>query len=345
MLKRTGYSIWTACLAILLATCLLPAGAQQAPASDSGPAEPQLKLSPQKQLEKFEPAANEEYQLGPGDEISLDFPGRPELSSKHVVGPDGRITLPLAGALTVADLTREQVAETIAKALSAYYTNPVVTVRIDKYGSNRVLILGNVQHPGVLYFDETPTLLDVIARGGLMTTTSSAPNRSAGAPPAVMDGIPERCMIYRGKEQVVQVDLRLLLTSGNPLANLRLRRNDIVFVPAQQELYVSVLGEVKNPGAIPLRPDSTLATILSEAGGPGEGAGNSPNIQIIQPSTGKQTTVSMKNLMSLSTTHEITLHPGDMIFVPKSGFYKATWVLQRLSPIATMVALGALIAP
>jgi polysaccharide export outer membrane protein len=45
----------------------------------------QLKLSPTKALQKFEPAADEEYSLGAGDEISLDFPGHPELSGKRVV--------------------------------------------------------------------------------------------------------------------------------------------------------------------------------------------------------------------------------------------------------------------
>ena len=75
--------------------------AQTSTAGDAAASTPQLKQSPMKTLQNFEPAENEEYELGPGDEISLDFPGRPELSGKRVVGPDGRITLPLAGALNV----------------------------------------------------------------------------------------------------------------------------------------------------------------------------------------------------------------------------------------------------
>ena len=73
--------------------------AQTSTAGDSASSTPQLKISPMKTLQNFEPAENEEYELGPGDEISLDFPGRPELSGKRVVGPDGRITLSLVGAL------------------------------------------------------------------------------------------------------------------------------------------------------------------------------------------------------------------------------------------------------
>ena len=90
---------------LLLAGLLVTANANMVLAQSSTArapltSNPQLKLSPMKTLQSFEPAENEEYALGPGDEISLDFPGRPELSGKKVVGPDGRITLSLAGAST-----------------------------------------------------------------------------------------------------------------------------------------------------------------------------------------------------------------------------------------------------
>ncbi len=156
--------------------------------------------------------------------------------------------LSLVGALNVADKNRNEVAKLVVDALSPYYKDLTVTINIEKYGSNRVVIIGSVQHPGVLYFDNTPTLLDVIARGGLLANAGTGPSNG----PSVHDGIPERCAIYRGNDQVVWVDLKQLLQSGNSMADLRLRRNDIVFVPAQQEVFVSVLGSVMHAGAIPL---------------------------------------------------------------------------------------------
>jgi polysaccharide biosynthesis/export protein len=329
---------------LLLAGLLLTANAnmvlaQASTADEPATSNPQLKLSPMKTLQNFEPAENEEYALGPGDEISLDFPGRPELSGKKVVGPDGRITLSLAGALNVADKNRNEVAKLVVEALSPYYKDLTVTINIEKYGSNRVVIIGSVQHPGVLYFDNTPTLLDVIARGGLLANAAGT-GPSNGT--AVRDGIPERCAIYRGNDQVVWVDLKQLLQSGNSMADLRLRRNDIVFVPAQQEIFVSVLGSVMHAGAIPLTPESTLASVLAQAGGLAEGA--SANIQVIQPSTGKTVTIPFKSLLTLKGTNEVKLHAGDVVFVPQSGFFKSTYVIQRLSPIASMGAIAA-VAP
>jgi polysaccharide biosynthesis/export protein len=318
---------------------------QENTASDAQTSDPQLKLNPMKALQKFEPAANEEYALGPGDEISLDFPGRPELSGKKIVGPDGRITVSLIGAINVADKNRQEVAKLLVDALSLYYKDLTVTVNIDKYGSNRVTIIGSVAHPGVLYFDDTPTLLDVLARGGMMANSGglTAGASTGSSTKSSLSGIPERCAIYRGNDQVVWVDLRHLLQSGNSLADMRLRRNDIVFVPAQQEVFISVLGAVMHPGAIPLTPESTMASVLAQAGGLGEGA-KASNIQVIQPSSGKTVTVSLKSLLTVKGTDEVRLHAGDVIYVPTSAFYKTTYVIQRISPIATM-GLAAAVAP
>ena len=38
---------------------------------------------------------------------------------------------------------------------------------------------------------------------------------------------------------------------------------------------------------------------------------------------------------------EVKLHAGDVVYVPQSGFYKSTYVVQRLSGVA---ALGAIVS-
>jgi polysaccharide export outer membrane protein len=246
------------------------------------------------------------------------------------VGPDGRITLQLAGSIIIANLTRSAAAKAIIDALAPYYTNLTVTVAVDKYGSNRVTVLGNVQKPGPIYFESTPTLLDVVARAGMLASSNSK------------DGIPENCTIYRGNGEIATVQLRTLLESGNALADMRLRRNDIIFIPSQLESFVSVMGEVMHPGAVPLTAKSNLATVIAQAGGLGEGAGSSPNIQIIQKSTGKIRTIHFKDLMTPKGMDEVALNSGDVVFIPKTGFYKTTAIIQRLSPVSTLMTLGAL---
>jgi len=286
-----------------------------------------LKANPIDTLRNFEPPANEEYRLGKGDEITVDFAGRPDLSAKLVVGPDGRITLPLAGDVILAGLTRAEANNTIDTVLSTYYTNLAAQVTVTKYTANKVLVLGAVEKPGVVMFDGTPTLLEALSRGGLET----GPNKPAQ--------IPERCAIYRGHDEVVWVDLKSMIDAGNSMADLRLRRDDVVYVPNGGERFVSVLGQVQHPGAVPLTSTSTLASVLAGAGGFTEPAGNKPHIQIVDPATGTSRTISMNDLLNPSKSLEIKPKPGEIIFVPQSGFFRATYVVERLSPVITAAAL------
>jgi polysaccharide export outer membrane protein len=290
-------------------------------------AEPQLKANPLDTLRRFEPAADEEYRLGKGDEISVDFPGRADLAAKLVVGPDGRITLPLAGDVVMAGRTRGEAAKAIDDALSSYYTNLAAQVTVTKYTSNKVLVLGAVEKPGEITFDGTPTLLEALSRGGLET----GPNKAAQ--------IPERCAIYRGQNEVVWVDLKKLIDSGNAMADLRLRRDDVVYVPNSGERFVSVLGQVQHAGAIELTSSSTLVSVLAQAGGFTEPAGNKPHIQIVDPETGTSQIISMKDVLNPAKSLEITLKPGEIIFVPQSGMFRATYAVERLSPVITAAAL------
>jgi polysaccharide biosynthesis/export protein len=329
--------------AVYAGVCLLAQPcihAQQMPA-------PTLQTNPQLALREFEPAENQEYELGRGDAISIDFGGRPEMSSKQIVGPDGMITLPMAGSIAVADKTRPQAAQAIIAALTPYYQHLNVTVGVEKYTSNQVLLLGAVEHPGVLTFDRPPTLLEAVSRGGAV---GGARNSGYGASGFVREaslqpmssGVPERVAIYRGADKVIWVDLKKLLDSGSALADMRLKRDDIVYVPSSAERYISVLGQVQHPGALQLDDSMTLAKLLSLSGGLTPEAGKNPQIEIVQMSTGKKRTVTLKEILQPSPM-DLTLHSGDIVYVPKSGFNNVAYVFDKLSPLVSMFTASALI--
>jgi polysaccharide export outer membrane protein len=285
---------------------------------------PQLKINPQVALRNFQPAADEEYRLGRGDEITVDFAGRTDLQAKLIVGPDGRITLPLAGEIVLSGLTRSEAAKAVVAALSSYYENLSAQVTVTKYTANRVLVLGAVDKPGLVTFEGAPTLLEALTRAGM------AP---AVAGKATL--LPERCAIYRGQDQVLWVELKKLIDSGSSLADLRLRRDDVVYVPSAAENFISVLGEVQKPGAVQLNGTSTLASVLAESGGFTPKAGNKPHIQIVDPSTGVSRVISFNDVLNPVKSLEITLKPGEIIYVPQTGFARATYVLERLNPLLT----------
>lgn len=295
--------------------------------------EPQLKQNPLDALRDFEPAPDEEYRLGRGDEITVDFAGRPDLQAKLVIGPDGRASLPLAGDLKLAGLTRTEAARAIQNALSRYYDNLSVQVIVTKYTSNRVLVLGAVTKPGDYAFDGTPRLLEALTQAGLVTGGLDKPAQ-----------IPEECAIYRGNQQVVWVQLKKLIESGNTLSDLRLRRGDVIYVPSMSERFVSVMGEVKNPGAIQLTISSTLASVVAQAGGFTDLAGSNPHIQVVDPSTGTSRVYRLHDVLNPVKTREIQLKPGEIVFVTRSAFGQATYVMQRLTPLFILSNL-AYVAP
>lgn len=322
--------ILIACTVTLLAGAWVPASLSQTPQSahqnpQTSVPDPALKPNPLDAMRTFEPSADEEYRLGPGDEITVDFAGRPDMQAHLVIGPDGRITLPLAGEIMLAGLTRADAAKSIVTALTPYYANLAAQVTVTKYTANRVLVMGAVEHPGPIEFDGVPTLLEAVSRSGLPTVG-----------PDKKPQIPDRCAIYRGSDQVLWVELKQLIDSGNPLADLRLRRDDVVYIPDPSERFVSVLGAVDHPGAIPLTSNSTLASVIAAAGGIDDKAGKRPRIQIIDPSAGTTRTVTFDDLLNPAKALEVTLKPGQIIYIPASGFYRATYYLERLNPLATM---------
>jgi polysaccharide export outer membrane protein len=336
--KKLGLFLLTASILQVLPACF---------AQDTPPAT-ELKQNPLAMLKAFEVEADQPYQLGRGDEISVEVIGRPELTSKHIIGPDGKITLPVAGSIMLADKTREEAAAAIQSALSPYYSGVTVSVGVDHYTSNHILLLGAVERPGLLVFDKTPTLLEVISRGGQLQTPSAMGAGVAaplGTSAPIPMGVPEECMIYRGNATMVTVELRSLLEEGNPLANMRLKRDDVVFVPGPDK-YVSVLGMVVRPGTQRLEKKSTLPQLLAMAGGPTEKAGHYPDIQIIHRGTdkvpGKTQVISYKDVLGPKPL-DLTLQSGDIIYVPESGFSRVGYTFQTLSPLVNLFTIGALL--
>jgi polysaccharide export outer membrane protein len=337
------------CAGLCMASCA-SAAAQGTPAASPTI---QLKTNPIAALKEFEASATEAYTLGRGDEISIDYGGRPELNTKNVIGPDGKVTLPMAGSILIADKTREEAAQVVVDALTPYYAHLSVTIGVNKYTSNQVLLLGAVEHPGIQNFDRPPTLLEVVTRGGASGNVQHSGfgaiaggskdfNVQANLQPAIF-GVPERCAIYRGSDKVLWVDLKSLLDSGSPMADIRLKRDDIVYVPSPAERYVSVLGQVQHPGALQLDNSSTLPKLIALAGGLTDNAGKYPNIQVIQTSNGKVRVISFKQLLQ-PVPIDLTLQSGDVIFVPESGFNQAAAVIQKISPLVTLFTGSALIA-
>ncbi len=362
-------AVWSVCSAAmaLAMVCGHSLIAQTAATSPDAPA------SSYGDLLQFQPGIDQPYHLGRGDSVSINVEGRPELTGKQIIGPDGEVTLPMIGTISMVDKTRDQAAAAIREALLKFYTNPVVTVGVDAYTSNRILLLGSVERPGVQVFDRPPTLLEVLVRGGSVTRPAgtagpglltgggggnggfgggfssggSGVGGGGGLPGGYGVGssagtLPDRCTIYRGNQTAINLDLKQLIASGSSFANLRLQRDDVVYIPANTDRYVSVLGQVFRPGSQYLQRDTTLARLIADAGGPTIQAGKNPHIRVYEAATGKEREIDFKDLLG-GKGSEIPLHSGDIVYLPMSGFNSATYTFERISPLVSIFTTAALL--
>lgn len=279
-------------------------------------------------LAAFESPEDEPYTLGRGDVLKIDFWERPEMSGQHVIGPDGRITLPYVGPTQLDRLTRDEAHAAVNRTVESYYLNPIFTIKVEEYASNRVYILGRVTHPGLLQFQTQPTLLEAITRAG------GLPIGGVGADKASLT----RCAIFRGRERVVWVDLKSLLT-GNLNYNLRLMRDDIVYIPDSDDQLIYVLGEVERPGAYRLTPEMSFLDALSTAGGPTDD-GNIDGIKVIRSGLEVRRNIDLTDIIGAESGHDVLLEEHDIIYVPKTGLAKFSYVLKHLNPLASVLLLG-----
>jgi polysaccharide biosynthesis/export protein len=266
------------------------------------------------------------FRIGAGDVLSLQVWGRPELSGRHTVGPDGIISVPMAGPTQVALLTREEAAARVRTGLERLYEDPAVQFSVEQYLSNRITVLGRVQNPGLLSFDHPPTLLETLAKAGALPVIDKQATLT-------------RCAIFRGREKVIWVDLKQLLNGGTVSLNLRLRPGDLVYIPDSADTMVYVLGAVHRPGAYRLTPDMSLMDALATAGGPNEDAAPR-EIGVYRPARQAVERVALQDLMSAQRRVNFALEEGDVIYVPKSGIAEFGYITRQLSAGLSFMTFG-----
>lgn len=115
------------------------------------------------------------YRMGPQDVIEISVFNVPELSKTLQVAASGAINFPLLGEIPAAGRTQEELERDLTERLGAeYLQNPVVTVFVKEYNSQRVTLSGSVNKPGVYPIRRQTSLLQVIALGGGFQETSDS---------------------------------------------------------------------------------------------------------------------------------------------------------------------------
>jgi protein involved in polysaccharide export with SLBB domain len=113
-----------------------------------------------------------------------------------------------------------------------------------------------------------------------------------------------------------------------------------VYVPYDKDDMVTVLGEVGKSGMVKLEPTTTLLDVVALSGGLAGGAGNA-KFEIVRPGTKVTQEISYSDLKNPVKTAEISLKPGDVIFVQKSMMAKVAYAVQQVAPVGGILLLMA----
>lgn len=247
--------------------------------------------------------ADESYQIGADDVLTITVYGHDDLKAKARVPESGQIDFPLIGAVQVGGLKPSAAAKKIEALLAdGYLVHPQVQIYVEEFKSRKVIVLGQVKSPGLVELSGPATLLEVISKaGGLL--------KDAGPTAAVTKTGAD------GRQETVNVEIKKLIDSGGGAENLRLLGGETVSVPAakaEDALVAYVTGEVNRPGMYPCAPGATVLKMVSLAGG-FTGIAAKSRVRINRAVDGKKQVLKSVDL-------DTPVLPDDVIEVPESFF-------------------------
>jgi polysaccharide export outer membrane protein len=180
------------------------------------------------------------YRFYPGDEIEITVFSAPELNRVVTVGPDGRVALPLIGAVRAADLTAEELHDALVAAYATQLRTPELSVTPRSYHSRQVFVGGEVARPGVY---EMPAQIDAFQAVAL----------AGGFLPSARRGDVLVLSRAGGESRVTEVDLSpRAMRAGFPDARA-LQRYDVVFVPRSRISQVNLFMQQYVRDALPVQ--------------------------------------------------------------------------------------------
>ncbi len=141
----------------MLVGCVALAGCDSVPSL--GPASPAEEQALIHQASTTSPA------LQPGDKIKVTVFGEDRLSGLYDINSAGFVSLPLAGTVKAAGLSKQQMEQALAQKFnSEYLRNPKVTVEVASY--RPFYIMGEVAKPGEYPFKDGLNVMSAIALAG-----------------------------------------------------------------------------------------------------------------------------------------------------------------------------------
>ncbi|MBD2075034.1 polysaccharide biosynthesis/export family protein [Phormidium sp. FACHB-592] len=300
MMKGTNRLTARLLLLVLITECYsLPAFAQTSPLP---PTVEQQDASPPQSSGARQPESA--YILGAGDLLKIDSYDTPDLvlETRYSVLPDGSVNLPWVGSLPVAGLTLKQASDRLKTAYGKFIKNPTVTVGLIAARTLKIGVIGEVTRPGSYIIASNLVSSSAVSTTGTtqnILTGQQGGNESGSQWPTVSKaiqaagGITEQADIRQIQirrqgsleTEPLTVNLWAFLSAGDLTQDVQVRDGDTIVIPkatsvdtaealqvassnfSPDAIKVNVVGEVSTPGAVAVKPNTTLNQAILAAGG------------------------------------------------------------------------------
>ncbi|NLU96877.1 sugar transporter [Marinomonas sp. UCMA 3892] len=191
-----------------------------------------------------------DYQMGPGDVISVQTFGKNNQNLSLTIDRDGSINLPDIGPVAVAGQTFAQLRKQLNDVIKNKTIGVDVSVTMGAMRTMQVYIVGEAIQPGAYNVNGLTTITQaLIASGGVKKSGSL-----------------RHIKLMRKGQVVSEFDLYDLLLKGDTSKDLRLSSGDTLFIPLRDN-RITIEGQVTRPAVYEAKGDITLGQLLSLAGG------------------------------------------------------------------------------
>lgn len=160
-----------------------------------------------------------EFILGPGDKIEIIVYRNDDLKRTVQIDTSGKITYPLVGDIQAGGMSIFQLRDRIRDGLSKYIINPQVSVGVTAVQSQKVVVLGEVNKPGLFTLDSPLTALEAISKAGGFTP----------------DAKQKSVLLIRGglkNPELITLNIGRVFNKNDMAQNVSLQNGDIIYVPA-----------------------------------------------------------------------------------------------------------------
>tara|TARA_B100001093_G_scaffold323806_1_gene308979 strand:- start:864 stop:2039 length:1176 start_codon:yes stop_codon:yes gene_type:complete len=204
-----------------------------------------------------------DYQIGPGDEVKIDFPSDKnvnQITSKGLkVDAYGDIDFPYLGNFKIGGFNADEAEDLLKTALNNLYVEPKVILSIKKFKSNKAFISGLNNQNATNVSTSSGIQTSVITLDDVPMTVIEALNK---ANISFSETVPNPFLILKRDDNNHIVDLGFISNNANP--NIYVRNNDFLYIPQTDNQKVYMTGSVNSDSIIEFPVTMTLSEALLE---------------------------------------------------------------------------------